>query len=320
LNIRNAKWGNRRNPTTGVKYTTTPTGLLFARGFTGHEHVDMLGLIKMNGRFYDPALGLFTSPDNNIQAPDFTQNFNRYTYCLNNPLMYTDPDGDSFLAIALIFIIGSGIDYLSQVAANEDYNGGERWYKGIDWFDVGMGGVGAEVMVFAAPLNVMWFGVASPWLTNAVDIEYMEDQSNGWQIDIVGVKSHNNDGNYIEDDKMPGYYALNSGIQSTLNFLTYCAMNANNNQAFSRSPSYSMYNQTMRQNYFDVSEIGLKQEFGRKSLSEYGKGFSTDGMLNFFNNGILENKWMDEIDELKRLFEQQKLNNNLDLYYPPKGN
>ena len=46
---------------------------------------------------YDPALGRFLSPDPYVQAPDFTQNFNRYSYCLNNPLKYTDEDGEVFL-------------------------------------------------------------------------------------------------------------------------------------------------------------------------------------------------------------------------------
>ena len=27
------------------------------RGYTGHEHIDSLGLIHMNGRIYDPHLG-----------------------------------------------------------------------------------------------------------------------------------------------------------------------------------------------------------------------------------------------------------------------
>ena len=28
-----------------------------------------------------------------IQAPGDAQSYNRYTYCMNNPLMYTDPSG-----------------------------------------------------------------------------------------------------------------------------------------------------------------------------------------------------------------------------------
>ncbi len=63
------------------------------RGFTGHEHIDELGLIHMNGRIYDPQLGRFISADKKIQAPDNSQSFNRYAYVWNNPLKYTDPSG-----------------------------------------------------------------------------------------------------------------------------------------------------------------------------------------------------------------------------------
>ena len=35
-------------------------------------------------------------PDNFIQQPDNTQNYNRYAYVLNNPLMYTDPSGEAY--------------------------------------------------------------------------------------------------------------------------------------------------------------------------------------------------------------------------------
>jgi hypothetical protein len=43
---------------------------------------------------YDPVTRRVISPDNYIQAPDYTQSFNRYSYCWNNPLKYTDPDGN----------------------------------------------------------------------------------------------------------------------------------------------------------------------------------------------------------------------------------
>ena len=46
-----------------------------------------------NVRMYDPALGRFLSPDPFMQSSLNTQNFNRYSYCLNNPLKFTDPSG-----------------------------------------------------------------------------------------------------------------------------------------------------------------------------------------------------------------------------------
>ena len=64
----------------------------------------------MNGRLYDPLLGRFLSPDNNVQLPDFSQNFNRYSYALNNPLMYTDPDGE-FVHIIIGTAIGGVINW-----------------------------------------------------------------------------------------------------------------------------------------------------------------------------------------------------------------
>lgn len=66
------------------------------RGYTGHEMIPEFGIINMNGRLYDPVLGRFFSPDNYVQLPDFSQSYNRYSYCLNNPLKYTDPSGELF--------------------------------------------------------------------------------------------------------------------------------------------------------------------------------------------------------------------------------
>ena len=64
------------------------------RGFTGHEHLDMFGLINMNARLYDPLLGRFLAPDPYVQLPEYTQSYNRYSYCLNNPLCYVDENGE----------------------------------------------------------------------------------------------------------------------------------------------------------------------------------------------------------------------------------
>lgn len=78
------------------KQTVTRNDLGFRRGFTGHEMLPNYDLINMNGRLYDPYLARFLSPDNYVQLPDFSQSFNRYSYCLNNPLKYTDPSGELF--------------------------------------------------------------------------------------------------------------------------------------------------------------------------------------------------------------------------------
>ena len=63
------------------------------RGFTGHEHLDDLGLVHMNGRIYDPTIARFLQGDPFVQAPDELQNYNRYSYCYNNGLNCTDPTG-----------------------------------------------------------------------------------------------------------------------------------------------------------------------------------------------------------------------------------
>jgi RHS repeat-associated protein len=66
------------------------------RGFTGHEHLDDVGIIHMNARLYDPRLGVFLQPDPAIQDPLNLQNYNPYGYCYNNPMSCTDPTGTLF--------------------------------------------------------------------------------------------------------------------------------------------------------------------------------------------------------------------------------
>ena len=66
-----------------------------------------LELVHMNGRVYDPLIGRFLSPDIVIQAAGDLQNYNRYSYVLNNPLKYVDPSGNEiFSIIATIIAIG----------------------------------------------------------------------------------------------------------------------------------------------------------------------------------------------------------------------
>lgn len=131
-------WGNRQ---VLMSYGFDPT---FDRGYCGHEHIDELGLINMNGRMYDPLLARFLSPDPYVQAPTNPQNYNRYSYCLNNPLKYTDPSGeiigidDAVFACIIAAIAGAATDYGMQVAINFacGYTGKDAWFKKVDFFDI----------------------------------------------------------------------------------------------------------------------------------------------------------------------------------------
>jgi RHS repeat-associated protein len=79
--------------------------------------LDAFGLINMNGRVYGPVIARFLSPDNYVQSPTSSQGFNRYSYCLNNPLVYTDPDGNNPIIAAMI--IGAMINVAAQgIAGN----------------------------------------------------------------------------------------------------------------------------------------------------------------------------------------------------------
>lgn len=65
----------------------------FHKGFTGHEQLDHLDLIHMGGRVYDPTIARFVSADPTLQYPLLGQNYDRYSYVLNNPLRFVDPTG-----------------------------------------------------------------------------------------------------------------------------------------------------------------------------------------------------------------------------------
>ena len=91
------------------RQTVTTSTIDFIRGYTGHEMLPEFGLVNMNGRMYDPLLGRFLSADDYVQMPESPQGFNRYAYCLNNPMKYTDPSGELFgLATRVGFFKGIG--------------------------------------------------------------------------------------------------------------------------------------------------------------------------------------------------------------------
>jgi RHS repeat-associated protein len=139
-------WGRKRNAIYAAATTTpvaaeilawsypalgvAPTGdglPWLTRGYTGHEHLRTFGLINMNGRMYDPALGQMLSPDNFAGLDGTTQSFNRYSYVMNNPLKYTDPSGE-WAQIAIGAVLGG---YSGGVTMNNGEINPLKW----NWSD-----------------------------------------------------------------------------------------------------------------------------------------------------------------------------------------
>ncbi|WP_269531858.1 Ig-like domain-containing protein [Chitinimonas sp. BJYL2] len=85
-------WGKRRN-LNGNGTPDSLDGQTDNKGYTGHEMLDALDLVHMNGRVYDPLVARFMSADPLIQDPEHSQSYNRYTYVWNNPTNLTDPTG-----------------------------------------------------------------------------------------------------------------------------------------------------------------------------------------------------------------------------------
>ena len=88
----------------------------------------------MNGRIYDPLTAQFYSPDPFIQQPDNWVNYNRYSYCFGNPLIYTDPSGYKLLpadegrAVDAYFSWATGRDFMMDFSNQRGAGGGNTSY------------------------------------------------------------------------------------------------------------------------------------------------------------------------------------------------
>jgi RHS repeat-associated protein len=91
-------WGRMRNPDHRTDYILSSSSMTYfrlaGRGFTGHEHLIEFEIINMGARLYDVVLGQFLSPDNYVQMPEYSQNYNRYMYAFNSPVQWKVPSGN----------------------------------------------------------------------------------------------------------------------------------------------------------------------------------------------------------------------------------
>jgi RHS repeat-associated protein len=162
-------WGVRRSesnwssPDASLSTTT--------RGFTGHEQIDAIPLVHMNGRVYDAHLGRFVQADRLIDAG--VQGLNRYSYVLNNPLTFTDPTGN--LTWGEWFRVGIGIAVTAATAGAASGINGVTLTAGQKAFVIGAGGalVGAansnslKGAAWGVVSSLTFYGIGSYFETRA---------------------------------------------------------------------------------------------------------------------------------------------------------
>jgi RHS repeat-associated protein len=82
--LRYDPWGKQR-----YAQNNTPTDYRY----TAQRFDNKLGIYDYRARYYDPHIARFLSADTLVPDRKNPQQFNRYTYTLNNPLRFADPTG-----------------------------------------------------------------------------------------------------------------------------------------------------------------------------------------------------------------------------------
>ena len=134
-------------------------------------------------------MGRFLSPDPFVPDPLFSQDYNRYTYCRNNPLKYVDPDGEFIWFVVGGAILGSFIGgSMAAGTMNVTQWGGTNWWQGTiagAFVGVAAGGmlasaVGAAGMVSGNAATTAW-GTTSAIVNSAsINIGINAISGGGW--------------------------------------------------------------------------------------------------------------------------------------------
>lgn len=75
--------------------------------YRGYYYDQESGLYYLQSRYYDPSIGRFINADSFASTGQDFLGYNMFAYCLNNPVMGTDPTGE--ITIATLILIGSAV-------------------------------------------------------------------------------------------------------------------------------------------------------------------------------------------------------------------
>jgi RHS repeat-associated protein len=225
-------WGNIAKVQDGLGNILNVLTIL-DRGYTGHEHLQSVGLIHMNGRLYDPKLHRFLQPDNYVQDSSNTQNYNRYGYCINNPLKYVDINGENFwkslasivvsvafsaVGIAVGIATGGAIGWVGYV----DFNSGNWQVYAGGWGTIGTTPAGGIINFGQTDGKFSFYGgfTAAPSFLNGSN-KPKNGISEGYSSEIketihslVQEPEDNTDLNSFAKDKFGVDYKAEYGVKS----------------------------------------------------------------------------------------------------------
>jgi RHS repeat-associated protein len=176
------------------------TGPVARRRFTGHERdANLRGRIfdldYMHAREYSPHLGRFLSVDPARRSvnPMAPQSWNRYTYGLNNPMTFVDPDGKAAI-VAIVEqsnmddnkkgLVGHAALFVTseQGSAGVSLFGGHNFEEGLNAFLLGYSNEGRSTRLFLLETTPE---------QDALMVEFLKN-SPGANVDTQGFIGSNN--------------------------------------------------------------------------------------------------------------------------------
>lgn len=161
-------WG-REKVYGSIDYGLNPKKRWSNENYSGNTSYNDFQSINFKNRVFDPSIARFYSVDNYIYDVNSTQAYNRYSYSLNNPLKFVDPDGENPVVIAMVVggVLGSYSGY--RIAESYGYNFSDwqtyGFMLGGAAIGVGSGYAGATIaagnMAMANTIGIVYSSVAS---------------------------------------------------------------------------------------------------------------------------------------------------------------